>query len=431
MKPVAFVSVALAMLGATLPTPLAQADADQIFRKIVIDVEAPLAIPLSSPLRDRFGVGAMPSLSAATPVGKWTLLGLRLRGGFLSNGSAPSDPSIHDPSMGGLVSLSGIVRFRPLAGHTFSYSSGPWIDAGVGPGMTGTLLRASFEAGAGWNFRRGKWLFGPVVRYLQVIETSNALDSTDAKLALVGIEVVLRDAHRPAPVVATVEPPPPPKPVEVVGDRDKDGILDNVDQCPDDPEDKDGFEDSDGCPDPDNDRDSIPDKNDACPNEPETVNGVEDQDGCPDTAPIVVRENRILLTEHVLFDTNFARVKSGGRPALGAVLTLWKQHPEWDHLVIEGHADRHGPDPFNDWLSNERAERARKVLVELGFPPEKIVVAGFGKRQPRVQGADDDADRENRRVEFVIIKKVEERPEAPDPTQPPAATSVTLGGLQP
>ncbi|HRI54541.1 MAG TPA: DUF4398 domain-containing protein, partial [Pseudomonadota bacterium] len=40
--------------------------------------------------------------------------------------------------------------------------------------------------------------------------------------------------------------------VPKVGDRDGDGLLDDVDKCPDDPEDKDGFEDEDGCPDPDN-----------------------------------------------------------------------------------------------------------------------------------------------------------------------------------
>src|SRR5215831_19705996 len=34
-------------------------------------------------------------------------------------------------------------------------------------------------------------------------------------------------------------------------DRDHDGIPDSADLCPDDPEDLDGYEDSDGCPDPD------------------------------------------------------------------------------------------------------------------------------------------------------------------------------------
>jgi len=65
-------------------------------------------------------------------------------------------------------------------------------------------------------------------------------------------------------------------------DNDGDGIPDAQDKCPLDPEDKDGFQDADGCPDPDNDNDGIPDAQDKCPNEPETVNGYQDADGCPD-----------------------------------------------------------------------------------------------------------------------------------------------------
>jgi outer membrane protein OmpA-like peptidoglycan-associated protein len=68
-----------------------------------------------------------------------------------------------------------------------------------------------------------------------------------------------------------------------IGDRDGDGIKDDVDQCPDDPEDLDDFEDEDGCPDLDNDRDGIPDKDDKCPNDPEDKDGIEDQDGCPES----------------------------------------------------------------------------------------------------------------------------------------------------
>ena len=72
-----------------------------------------------------------------------------------------------------------------------------------------------------------------------------------------------------------------PAPGEV-GDRDQDGLRDDVDECPDEPEDMDGFEDGNGCPDPDNDGDGILDGPDECPNEPETVNEVDDADGCPD-----------------------------------------------------------------------------------------------------------------------------------------------------
>ena len=401
----------------------------QALRGTVVSVEVPAAIPLSEPLRHRFGVGAMPAISASLPVGRWALLGLRLRGGFLSNGPPPSDKSIRDPAMGGLLALSALARFRPLGGrHIDSRATGPWIEVGAGAGLTGTLWCAAGEAAIGWNFRWGAWILGPLARALRAVQPSRPLDGSAAQLALVGVEIVLRDAHRPEPIVLPVAAPvvvAKPK----VFDRDGDGIPDDLDKCPDEPEDKDGFEDEDGCPDPDNDKDGIPDAVDKCPNEPETVNGVDDEDGCPDEAPIVVKEDRILLTEHVLFDTNRARVRSTGRPALAAVLTLWNQHPEWDHLVIEGHADRRGPDPFNDWLSQERALRARAAMIEMGFPPDKLLTAAFGRKQPRVAGESEEADRENRRVEFAIIKKVEERAKDGDSTQPPQPARA--GGLQP
>lgn len=87
------------------------------------------------------------------------------------------------------------------------------------------------------------------------------------------------------------------KMVARVGDRDGDGYDDEVDKCPDDPEDFDSFEDDDGCPDKDNDGDGVLDaaelvdgrwvSNDKkgetdCRNDPEDFDGFEDEDGCPD-----------------------------------------------------------------------------------------------------------------------------------------------------
>jgi OOP family OmpA-OmpF porin len=65
-------------------------------------------------------------------------------------------------------------------------------------------------------------------------------------------------------------------------DADGDGVPDKSDKCPTQAEDKDGFEDDDGCPDLDNDSDGIPDASDKCPNQAETKNGMKDEDGCPD-----------------------------------------------------------------------------------------------------------------------------------------------------
>jgi len=396
----------LAVLAFTLPVvagpSVALGDMMLALRKTVVTVDVPLAMPVSSPLKDWFGLGTMPSLSVAAPVKPWMLLGLRLRAGFLSNGPAPSDRTMKDPGAGGLGALFVTARLRPLAGQDQPLAAGPWVDVGVGGGLTGSLLRIAGEAGLGWNFDLAGFTVGPTARYLQVVETSNPLDNTDAKILLFGIELALRDPHpKGEPEPAS---PPPTESVKIQ-DRDGDGIPDDLDKCPDDPEDKDGFEDDDGCPDPDNDGDGIPDVKDKCPNEPETVNGFQDDDGCPDEGPIVVKKDRIYLKEHLLFDTSRARVKVEGQPALAAVLDLWKQHPEWDHLIVDGHADRHGPDRFNLWLSHMRAERVRNKLIEMGFPPEKLTLRAFGRRGLRVPEETTEADRENRRVEFVIVKK--------------------------
>ncbi len=65
-------------------------------------------------------------------------------------------------------------------------------------------------------------------------------------------------------------------------DRDHDGLDDADDECPDLPEDLDGFEDENGCPDLDNDGDLIPDDDDRCPAEPAEFDQDEDEDGCTD-----------------------------------------------------------------------------------------------------------------------------------------------------
>ncbi|MCB9597095.1 MAG: hypothetical protein H6719_30505 [Sandaracinaceae bacterium] len=65
-------------------------------------------------------------------------------------------------------------------------------------------------------------------------------------------------------------------------DLDGDGFVDSVDQCERMPEDLDGFEDDDGCPDLDNDGDLVPDDDDRCPLIAADFDHDEDEDGCTD-----------------------------------------------------------------------------------------------------------------------------------------------------
>ncbi|NMC69480.1 MAG: hypothetical protein GYA57_05340 [Myxococcales bacterium] len=88
--------------------------------------------------------------------------------------------------------------------------------------------------------------------------------------------------ERPAePIGEGGEPTPPVEPAQGGGggaDEDFDGIADPGDQCPAEPEDRDGFRDEDGCPDPDNDGDGVSDVDDMCPQDPEDMDGQQDLD---------------------------------------------------------------------------------------------------------------------------------------------------------
>ncbi|NLD92435.1 MAG: hypothetical protein GX639_07170 [Fibrobacter sp.] len=87
-------------------------------------------------------------------------------------------------------------------------------------------------------------------------------------------------------------------------DNDQDGIFDGQDMCPDEAEDFDNFRDDDGCPDPDNDKDGVLDVNDLCPNNMEVMNGYKDDDGCPDEVPVSGDTSKVKeKTEPVKTDT--------------------------------------------------------------------------------------------------------------------------------
>jgi len=397
----------------------------------VYSVEVPAVIPLGQPLSSRFGLGIMPAVSAAWPLGDRLLLGARLRGGVLLNGDPPKDPGIKDPGLGGLVSLLGLARVMPMP-NPENRALGLFVDIGAGPGLTGSLVRPVGEVGVGYGLSLWNLAVAPTARYLHIVQWGNALDNTDAKMVLIGVEASFsKQAAAKSDTAVVVEKA---KVAEDEVDTDGDGIPDVRDKCPTKPEDKDGFEDDDGCPDPDNDKDGFLDPVDKCPNEPETVNGIDDDDGCPDQGIIEVKEERLSYEERVLFATNRARVLPVGRPILAAIVHMWKQHPEWERLVIEGHADKRGADEYNNWLSHERADRTRKALVDLGFPADKVEVAGYGKRMPRKEGDDETAYRQNRRVEFVIVRKKEEQVAAPTPMKPAAPTTgtpATPGPMEP
>ncbi len=212
-------------------------------------------------------------------------------------------------------------------------------------------------------------------------------------------------------------------------DRDGDGIADDVDGCPDVPEDKDGFEDHDGCPDPDNDQDGVLDTEDACVNEPGSreLDGCPDKDqdevpdnvdecpdqagppennGCPYTDPpfVVLEPDRLRLKANVLFETAQAKIQKQSFPILDEVAKVLGEHPEVGPITIEGHTDNRGARAYNLDLSTRRAKAVLEYLVKKGVDRKRLRAKGYGFDRPIATNNTPLGRAKNRRVDFVIVK---------------------------
>lgn len=210
----------------------------------VIHLEGAMAV--SQPQRGRFRLGGGGALTAFRGMGVHFSLGARLRAWVLGDGPAPADPTLADPGRGGLgtVTLVGRLGFPPKRLRVRGV--GLFIDGGGGGAITGTLLRAVLEASIGYGIAVGRFVIAPVARFVQVLQPGGQLDGRDARMLVVALELhALRRPRTPRP-----SRPAPEARVLHLGDRDADGILDGDDACIEAPEDRDGYEDEDGCPDP-------------------------------------------------------------------------------------------------------------------------------------------------------------------------------------
>ncbi|MFT3692754.1 MAG: OmpA family protein [Kofleriaceae bacterium] len=305
-------------------------------------------------------------------------------------------------------------------------------------------LGAAYKTGGGWSVRVDARLILP--------PSSQGGLTTDYE--------ILFSLARAFGEKKVVEAPPVEKP-KPVADADGDGIPDNVDKCPKEPEDKDGFQDEDGCPDPDNDGDGIPDAQDKCPMEaedkdnfqdddgcpdpdndgdgipdaadkcpdqPETKNGYQDDDGCPDEIPEKVKQFTGAI-QGINFKLGEADLAPSSATTLDKAVAVMNEFKDVK-LEIQGHTDdiplKSKKFADNQALSQARADSVKAYFVKKGIDESRLSAKGFGDTTPvedpkGLTGAKlNTARAKNRRVEFKLISGAPEAaPAAPAPAPAP------------
>lgn len=119
----------------------------------------------------------------------------------------------------------------------------------------------------------------------------------------------------------------------------------------------------------------------------------------------------ITFVSEVLFDSGKAKLRNDSLPKLDKVSTVLNTTVSDLNIGIEGHTDNQ-PIVKSGWKSNWELSTARALSVlhylsEKGVSEPRLAATGYGEYKP-VAGNDDKAGRQkNRRVEIVILPKVE------------------------
>jgi len=174
-------------------------------------------------------------------------------------------------------------------------------------------------------------------------------------------------------------------------DTDGDGVLDKDDACPDVA----GPVENNGCPWPDRDGDGILDKDDACPDVP----GIPEYNGCPEPTEITVTKT----LKDILFDFNKATINPSSNGKLDQAADIIKNAPAANFIVV-GMTDAKGSDTYNLDLSRRRAAAVVAALEARGVNPAVLKSIGIGEQEAKVPETATDAERQADRK--VVVRAI-------------------------
>lgn len=133
---------------------------------------------------------------------------------------------------------------------------------------------------------------------------------------------------------------------------------------------------------------------------------------------VKVRDGKMVIemSDDVLFDSGQAEVNDSGKKVLKQLANVLKDMKDREFLVA-GHTDNVpiSSSKFEDnWdLSSSRASNVVRYLSDKGVDPGNLAAAGFSKFDPIAPNKTDKGKAKNRRIEIILMPKVEELPNLP------------------
>lgn len=126
----------------------------------------------------------------------------------------------------------------------------------------------------------------------------------------------------------------------------------------------------------------------------------DDMDQCPDT-PLGAHVNTVgcWVLDNVLFDFDKDVIKSEAYPLLDNVAEILEQNPAMS-VELHGHCDNVGTPDYNMDLSYRRAHAVKNYLIGKGILKNRMATEGFGFNKPIALNGTDAGRAMNRRVEI-------------------------------
>lgn len=134
-----------------------------------------------------------------------------------------------------------------------------------------------------------------------------------------------------------------------------------------------------------------------------------------DRDDIKIVGDRFIFESELLFDSASANLQENGKEKLKQIATTLmettNQIPsDIDWIIqVEGHTDKRPIStlqyPSNWELSTARANSVLKLLLEIGFPPNRLAAAGYGEFYPISEGETNEDLQQNRRIELKLTSR--------------------------